>query len=141
MQKSVSLSTAEAEYYAASEMAIEILYLRNLLANMGFAELPNTPVYEDNTACIEWGNHVIGGRERAKHIDIRKHFAHEVIQNQEMRLIKVDTANQLADIFTKPLPYPQFQACIQRILRKQPEAASGVCARAPNAPRGSGGGS
>ena len=104
MQKSVSLSTAEAEYYAASEMAIEILYLRNLLANMGFAELPNTPVYEDNTACIEWGNHVIGGRERAKHIDIRKHFAHEVIQNQEMRLIKVDTANQLADIFTKPLP-------------------------------------
>ena len=141
MQKSVSLSTAEAEYYAASEMAIEILYLRNLLANMGFAELPNTPVYEDNTACIEWGNHVIGGRERAKHIDIRKHFAHEVIQNQEMRLIKVDTANQLADIFTKPLPYPQFQACIQHILRKQPEAASGICARSPNAPRGSGGGS
>ena len=78
-------------------------------------------MYEDNTACIEWGNHVIGGRERAKHIDIRKHFAHEVIQNQEMLLIKVDTTKQLADIFTKPLPYPQFQACIQRILRTQPE--------------------
>ncbi len=29
---------------------------------------------------------MIGGRERAKHIDIRKHFAHEVIQNQVMRL-------------------------------------------------------
>ena len=39
------------------------------------------------------GNNVIGGRERAKHIDIpsRKHFAHEVIQNGEMRLIKVAT--------------------------------------------------
>ena len=85
MQKTVSLSMAEAENYAASEMAIEILYLRNLLANMGFPEHPDTPVYEDNTACIEWGNHVIGGRERAKHIDIRKHFAHEVIQNREMR--------------------------------------------------------
>jgi hypothetical protein len=33
---------------------------------------------------------VIGGRERAKHIDIRKHFAHEVIRNQEIRLIKID---------------------------------------------------
>ena len=74
MLKSVSLSTAEAEYYAASEMAIEVLYLRNLLANMGFAEQPNTLVYEDNTACIEWGNHVIGGQERAKHIGSTLHM-------------------------------------------------------------------
>ena len=48
---------------------------------------------------------------RAKHIDIRKHFAHETIQNSKMRLIKVDTLNQLADIFTKPLQLPQFLAC------------------------------
>ena len=59
MQKTVSLSTAEAEYYAASEITIEIIYLSNLLENMGIAEKPDTPVYEDNTACIEWGNHVI----------------------------------------------------------------------------------
>ena len=65
-----------------------------------------TPVYDDNTACIEWGNNVIGGRERAKHIDIRKHFAHEVIQNGEMLLVRVPTASQLADIFTKRLQYP-----------------------------------
>jgi hypothetical protein len=117
MQKTVALSTAEAEYYSASEMAIEVLYLRNLLSNMGFPEDPHTPVYEDNTACIEWGNHVIGGRERAKHIDIRKHFAHEVIQDGAMKLIKVDTADQLADVFTKPLHYPQFLACIEGILR------------------------
>ena len=116
LQKTISLSTAEAEYYAASEMAIEVMYLRNLLSNMGFPQDPDTPVYEDNTACIEWGNHVIGGRERAKHIDIRKHFAHETIQNREMRLIKVDTTEQLADLFTKALPYPQFLACIQGIL-------------------------
>ena len=54
-------------------------------------------MYEDNAACIEWGNHVISGRERAKHIDIRKHFAHETIQNRQMRLIKVETSSQLAD--------------------------------------------
>ena len=98
MQKTVSLSTAEAEYYAASEMAIEVIYLRNLLANMGFLRSP--------TRRCEWGNHVIGGRERDKHIDIRKHFAHEVNQNQEMRLVKIDTTRQLADIFTKPPPIP-----------------------------------
>ena len=55
---------------------------------MGFARAPDTPVYEDDAACIEWGSHVIGGRERAKHIDIRKHFAHETIQSRQMRLIR-----------------------------------------------------
>ena len=34
-----------------------------------------------------------------------------------LKLLKVDTAGQLADIFTKPLPYPQFAICIQGILR------------------------
>ena len=53
LQKTISLSTAEAEYYAASETAIEGIYLRNLLENMGFPQGPDTPVYEDNTACIE----------------------------------------------------------------------------------------
>ncbi len=45
--------------------------------------------------CIEWANHVIGaefgGHERAKHIDIRKHFAHEAVQNGQMLLCKIAT--------------------------------------------------
>ncbi len=92
LQKTTALSTAEAEYYSASTAATEVLYLRNLLERMGFAQSKPTPVYEDNTACIEWGNNVIGGRERAEHIDIRKHFAHEVIQNGRMKLIRVSTS-------------------------------------------------
>ncbi len=79
MQKSVALSLAEAEYYSASEMAVEIIYLRTLLANMQLRQLDYTPMFEDNTACIKWANHVIGGRESAKHIDIRKHFSHEAV--------------------------------------------------------------
>jgi hypothetical protein len=69
------------------------------------------PVYEDNTACIEWGsNNVIGGRERAKHIEIRKHFANVVIQNGDMLLVKVPTAAQMADILTGGLHLPQVLA-------------------------------
>jgi hypothetical protein len=41
-------------------------------------------------------NNVIGGRELAKHIDIRKHFAHEVIQNGAMLLAKFPTAQQMS---------------------------------------------
>ena len=71
---------------------------------------------EDNTACIEWANHVIGGRERAKHIDIRKHFAHEAVQNGHMRLYKIATEFQLADILTKALQVHQFESCLHGLL-------------------------
>ncbi len=55
MQKTVSLSSAQAEYYSASEMAIEIIYLRNPLGNMGLPvqQGDSTVMFEDNTACIE----------------------------------------------------------------------------------------
>ena len=81
----------------------------------GFIKIAIT-LHEDNVAYIEWGNYAIGGRERVKHIDIRKHFTHETIQNRKMRLVKVDTSHQLADIFTKPLQLPQFLACREGIL-------------------------
>ena len=116
LQKSISLSTAEAEYYAASHGAVEAIYLRRLLDNMGFKQKEFTPLYEDNNACIEWANNVIGGRERAKHIDLRKHFAHEKIQEGHIRMIRVDTSDQLADVFTKSLQPPLFDHGMSRIL-------------------------
>lgn len=67
-------------------------------------------------ASIELGNHVIGGRERAKHVDIRKHFAHEAIQNKEIRLIKIDSSAQLAN---RSLPghfLTRCSTCIQGIV-------------------------
>ena len=82
--------------YAAESAGSEVLYLHKLLERMGFAQASPTPVHEDNTECMEWGNNVIGGREQAKHIDIQKHFAHEVIQNGEMLLVCVPTVSQLA---------------------------------------------
>ena len=123
MQKTTSHSTAEAEYYSASATACEVLYLRALLRRLGFGQKKPTPIYEDNTACMEWGNNVVGGRERAKHIDIRKHFAHDVIQNG-MLLIRVPTALQLADILTKGLHLQQVLTCVDGLLGRKPESST-----------------
>jgi len=124
MQKTVALSTAEAEYYSASEMAVETIYLRGLLSNMRLPEDDDTPIYEDNAACIEWANHVMGGRERAKHIDIRKHFAHEAVQNGHMRLHKIATEDQLADLLTKPLNRRLFERCLFTLLGQDPPSTA-----------------
>ncbi len=101
-----------------------MLYLRKLLDQFGFTQQSPTPVYEDKshkTACIEWGNNIISGREPGKHIDIRTHFAHDVIQNGqgEMRFVRVPTSSQLDDILTKGLHYQPWQTCVEGILSKK----------------------
>ncbi len=66
MQKTVSIWTAKAKSYSASEMAIEILYLCNLLETLEFSQALETLVYEDNTACIKWVNHLLSGRTTSR---------------------------------------------------------------------------
>ena len=92
--------------------------MRSLLKSMGFPQTGPTSVYEDNSACIEWGNNIIGGRERAKRIDIRKHFAHEAICNGYMKLSKDVTSLQLADIMTKGVRLPLWEICTKGLLGK-----------------------
>ena len=52
-------------------------------------------------------------------MDIRKHFAHEAIKDGYMRLIRVPTANQLADMLTKGLHARQWQSCVKGTLRSR----------------------
>ena len=58
-QPTTALSTAEAEYMAASVGAKELIYLRRLCAGLGNEMRGPTPVGEDNTACIEWANYAV----------------------------------------------------------------------------------
>eukprot|EP00961_Rhodomonas_salina_P234029 3162333-Rhodomonas_salina.1 len=51
-QKVTVLSSAESEFYAASAVGCEIMYLRSVLSAMGFDQDGPTPVAEDNVACI-----------------------------------------------------------------------------------------
>ncbi len=97
-------------------MAVEVIYLRKVLGNMRLGEIDHTHVYEDNTACIKWSNHVMGGRARAKNIDIRKRFAREAVRNGHMCLYKIPTEYQLADLLTKSLQGGQFERCLFSLL-------------------------
>jgi hypothetical protein len=65
-------------------------------------------------------------RASAKHIDIRKHYAHEAIQLGHLRLVLVATADQLADVVLfKGLQPFQHCACILAI-QKRPAASMAI---------------
>ena len=53
MQKRVALSTAEAEYRAVTIASKDILWLRNILNEIGRGETKPTKIYEDNKACVK----------------------------------------------------------------------------------------
>lgn len=122
-QKSVSLSSTEAEYYAASELAREILHFRTLVDEISYhvkTESPKiapTPVYEDNTACIDLVRNQESSK-RLKHIDIRFHFIKQLHESGDICLSHVRTHEQLADILTKCLPTKLFKHLLSTINRE-----------------------
>ena len=59
---------------------------------------------------------------RTKHIKIKYHFIREVQQSNEVLLVHCSSENQLADIFTKPLPMERFEALKQKIGVCHPDA-------------------
>jgi len=69
-------------------------------------ENPNK-IYEDNQDCISIANNH-SCHKRAKHIDIKYHFAREQIESNTICLEYISAENQLADIFTKTLPAAKF---------------------------------
>ena len=51
-QSVVAMSSAEAEFVAASSLVQEVIYIRRLLENLGFPQLEPTAILEDNRTCI-----------------------------------------------------------------------------------------
>ena len=114
-QNSVALSSCEAEIMAASEAAKEGIYLRRFLGELGVAQAAPTEMGMDNQAAIAISyNPEL--HSRTKHIDRRHFFVRECVENLELRVPFVGTADNAADFFTKPLPAKTFYAMRNRLM-------------------------
>ena len=101
-QKSIALSSTEAEYYAMTHAFKEALWLRLFL---GFLNLPVPhpfPILSDNQAACSLSNSTAISA-RSKHIDIRHHFIRAHVLDGSFTTTWIPTADMPADIFTKPL--------------------------------------
>jgi hypothetical protein len=112
-----ALSSAEAEFIAASSVVQEVIFLRRLLSELGFPQQTSTPIFADNETCIRWSQGAVGGSERAKHIDLRRHFVHAASDQGILQLRKVDSKLNSSDILTKPfVDIPLFQRHRQSLM-------------------------
>lgn len=123
-QKSIALSTTEAEYMAACEGVKSTIWARRLYTEFGYGDLgiPDDdgipteqelegykPVvqFQDNSGCIEWSKNPVQ-HNRAKHIDLRYHFIRAKVKSGEVKLVHCPTEIMMADLLTKYLAAPRF---------------------------------
>ena len=115
VQSLVALSTTKAEYIALSSALRKVIGIIHLMEDLKTNGLPlhsTTPIikcrtFEDNMSCVKMANNHIT-RPRTKHLALRLHHFHSQILKKIITVEHISTKDQIADIFTKPLPKPQF---------------------------------
>jgi hypothetical protein len=102
-QEIVTLSTAEAEYVAATHAAKEAIWLKRLITEI--FNFPDDPItlHCDNQSAIALTKDN-AHHSRTKHIDIRYHFIRYSVQDGKINIIYCPTNENIADTLTKPLP-------------------------------------
>jgi hypothetical protein len=92
--------STESEYVALYEAATEIVFLRNLLEELGFPQGGPTTIHEDNMSTI----HMVQGHgkfHRQKHINVKYHYSRELLNEGVIRVDHCPTEDMVADILTK----------------------------------------
>ncbi|KAK3257963.1 hypothetical protein CYMTET_32966 [Cymbomonas tetramitiformis] len=113
IQKSVSLSTTEAEIIAMSEGAREVKYVLNVLDSLVDIYRP-VPMYCDNQGAIHLATNYVNN-SRSKHIEVRNMYIRELIKAKDTQALYTGTDDNTSDIMTKPLALPIFRVHRERL--------------------------
>ncbi|KAE9018924.1 hypothetical protein PF005_g10961 [Phytophthora fragariae] len=101
-QRTVVLSSAEAEYMTLGLCTQEVLCTRAMFKDLGHEQVGATQVWEDNQDAIALASNA-GYNARTKHVNIRHHFIRENVARDIITVDFVGTEDQLADLLTKVL--------------------------------------
>ena len=105
-QKTVVLSSTEAEYMSLSDASRQLVWINSLLGEIGM-DLTPIPLAGDNQGAIFMASNPVQER-RIKHIDIRYHFIHQVIRDEQVILLFLEGSENPADMLTKNLGHIKF---------------------------------
>ena len=105
-QTTVALSTVEAEYVAMSRCAQQMVWMHSWLAEVGVKYSSPGLLKADNRGAIALTKNT-KDHGKVKHIDIRHHYIRELLRSGVIAIEQVPSEDNLADLFTKPIPRDQ----------------------------------
>jgi Reverse transcriptase (RNA-dependent DNA polymerase) len=106
-QKTVSTSSCESEYVAASEASKEAIWLRSVLLHLGYGQTRPTRLFGDNNGALTLIEDP-SFHARVKHIDVSYHFIRDCVKRGEISVSYVPSSDNVADGFTKALSASNF---------------------------------
>ena len=110
-QSCIADSTMEAEYVAACEAIKEAIWLKKFLSDLDVMRMEQVPItlFGDNSRVVAQSkdprNH-----KKGKHIERKYHIIRDIIAHGDVVVAKIESANNLAEPFTKALPQRTFES-------------------------------
>ena len=99
LQKVVALSTTEVEYVATIEASKEMILLQRFMEELGKKQ-ENIRLYRDKQSAIHLANNS-AFHLRTKHIQLKYHFIRSVLDEELLKLEKIHTSQNPADMLAK----------------------------------------
>ena len=98
-QRSVTLSSCEAEYVAACEATRELIWETAFIRELGYS-IPTPIVHMDSQSALQLIHNPVF-HDKSKHIQARMHYVRERVQEGEVTFQKIKTDLNISDSLTK----------------------------------------
>jgi len=108
-QRTVARSSTEAEYKALADGVAEVIWLQYLLTDLQIPSTSAPIIWCDNLGATYLSANPIF-HARTKHVEVDYHFVRDRVAKKEIQIRFISSQDQLADVFTKPLPTSSFTA-------------------------------
>jgi hypothetical protein len=119
-QTLISTFTNHSEIIALYEASRECVWLRRVAGHIlksceiGSLDAP-TIIFEDNAACVAQVESGYIKSNLTKHIATKLFYPHELQKNGKIEILQTKSCDNLADLFTKSLPYSLFHKYVEGI--------------------------
>lgn len=113
-QSTFARSSTEAEYRTIDSTTTKLLWLQQLLFELGIQLSQPPAIFTDNIGanylCVNPVFHT-----RMKHLAIDYHFVRDLVAKKELQVSHVPSSHQLADLLTKPLSRSRHEFLTSKI--------------------------
>jgi hypothetical protein len=123
-QATVSRSSTESEYKALANATAELIWVQSLLRELRIQQACPPVLWCDNLGATYLSSNPVF-HARTKHIEVDFHFVRERVSRKQLQIRFISSKDQIADIFTKPLPLPLYEHCKRNLNLVQPVEIEG----------------
>jgi hypothetical protein len=105
----VAISTTEVEYMETTHASKQAIWLQILCSSIGLVQQDVRIDCDSQSAMFLVKNPDY--HSKTKHIDIQYHFVRDMVEENKVLLMKVDTLNNFVDSLTKFVSTEKFSWC------------------------------